>query len=405
MRMLYEIKVPEAGFNIPECTIVEWLKNVGEKVEEGETVVTLENEKLSVDVPAESTGTVSEIRYKAGETVQVGSVIGVIISLEDEPEAKRGGETGTVSGIEKPEQKASPKAGRKWRGVKVSPAAKALAGKNGVDLTRIGSGSGPEGRIVKNDVLAYISKHTQEREAAEASLPLVSDSPEKKILLTGWRKVIAERMTRSVREVPQYFQCIEADVTRLAETVLSLKKREDLPRITYLSFIIKAISFGIDAVPSVNALFLEDGYVIKKEVNVGVAVDLGEKLVVPVVRNVREKSIMQIAREVGELAERARNEKIDAADIEGGTITVTNVGVYGMFTGIPIILQPQAAIISVGALRDVPFVNRGDLESKKVLMIGGSFDHRIINGGPAARFLLEVKRSLEDLDVLMIKMR
>lgn len=403
--MLYEIKVPEAGFNIPECTIVEWLRNVGEKVEEGETVVTLENEKLSVDVPAESSGTVSEIRYKAGETVQVGSVIGVIISLEDKPEAKRGGETGTVSGIEKPEQKASPKAGRKWRGIKVSPAAKALARIKGVDLEKLGSGSGPEGRIVKNDVFSYLSKHKQEGETAGASLSLVSGSPEEKILLTGWRKVIAERMTRSVREVPQYFQCIEVDVTRLAETVQSLKEKEDLPRITYLSFVVKAISSGIDAVPSVNALFLEDGYVIKKEINVGVAVDLGEKLVVPVVRNVREKSISQIAREIGELAERARNEKIGAADVEGGTITVTNVGVYGLFTGIPIILQPQAAIISMGAVREVPFVNRGVFESKKMLMIGGSFDHRIVNGGPAARFLLEVKKSLEDLDLLMIKMR
>jgi pyruvate/2-oxoglutarate dehydrogenase complex dihydrolipoamide acyltransferase (E2) component len=404
MRMLYEIKVPEAGFNIPECIIVEWMRNVGEKVEEGETVVTLESEKLSVDVPAESSGIVSEIRYKEGETVTVGSVIGVISSHEDGPEIKRSVETGTVSGIEKPEHKIAPKSGRKWKGRKISPAAKALAGMKGVDLDKIGSGSGPEGRIVKNDVLSSLSKHKQENAADKTSLSAVSGSQEEKVLLTGWRKVIAERMTRSVREVPQYFQCIEVDVTRLAETVQSLKGREDLPRITYLPFVIKAISSGIDAVPCINALFLEEGYVIKREIHVGVAVDLGEKLVVPVVRNVREKSIVQIAREVGELVRKARSEKIDASDVEGGTITVTNVGGYGLFTGIPIILQPQAAIISMGTVREVPFVKNGLLALRYMLMIGGSFDHRIVNGGPAARFLQEVKKSLEDLDLLMIKM-
>jgi pyruvate/2-oxoglutarate dehydrogenase complex dihydrolipoamide acyltransferase (E2) component len=417
--MTYAIKVPEAGFNIPECTVLEWKKGVGEHVEEGETVVALETDKLSVDVPAEGSGILQEIKYKEGETTPVGSVLGVISSDRAEDEQPKALETAIDSetvplsaGIVPARQGESAGPGKtgvmgadtargergKWRGLSSSPAAKALAQKEGVDLTGIGSGSGPGGRIVKSDVLDYLSSSAKKGASPEAQ-------SEKKIQLTGWRKVIAERMTRSAREVPQYFQCTEIDVTRLAETILSLKEREDLPRITYLPFVIKAIAAGIEIVPSVNALFRDDGYVIKRDLNVGVAVDLGEKLIVPVVRNAGEKPIMQIAREIGDLVGRAKSDSLESADIEGGTITVTNVGVYGIFTGIPIILQPQAVIISLGTVRESLEMNGSVVERRKKMMIGGSFDHRIVNGGPAARFLQEVKKSLEDLYLLMIKMR
>jgi pyruvate/2-oxoglutarate dehydrogenase complex dihydrolipoamide acyltransferase (E2) component len=400
--MQYEIKVPEAGFNIPECTIAEWTKGIGDRVEEGETVVVLDTEKLSVDVPAEGAGLLIEIRYRKGDTVSVGAVLGVISSdgirrRKDTSDSAVPPPTRSRTGADN-----AFKAGAKERGPGATPAAKATAKKEGVLLEDIGTGSGPGGRIVKEDVHAYRSgiKTAQDRGKEKHA----DNSADKKVLLTGWRKVIDERMTRSAREVPQYFQCLEVDVTGLADTVAGLKVKEGLPKITYLPFVIKAIAVGTEVIPSVNAIFHGDCFIMKHDVNIGIAVDVGEKLIVPVVRDVRKKSIVELSREIGDLVDRARKDSLEHTDIEGGTITVTNIGVYGMYMGIPIILQPQAAIISMGNIRETLVMNGDVVVKKKFMILGGSFDHRIVNGGPAARFLQEVKVSLENLDHFMIKL-
>jgi len=419
--MVSEIKVPEAGFNIPECTVIEWKKDVGEPVQEGETVVALENDKLSVDVPAEISGMLHEIRCTAGETAQVGSVLGIIstdregaeasvlgiISSDREDAEDRGplveSEVNAGEKTEAPSAPASRAVGTESgaREIKASPAAKIFAKRENVDLADMERGSGPGGRIVKGDVISHIERAGKMRAYADSGRA-DDTGDEEKIPFTGWRGIIAERMTRSVREVPQYFQCIEADITDLAGTVRLLRERDDLPRITYLPFLIKAIVAGMDLVPAVNAYVYEDGFVLKKTVNVGVAVDLGEKLVVPVVKNVRVKSVVGIAREIGDLAERSRKGLLEAKETENGTVTVTNVGVYGIHTGIPIILQPQAAIISMNTIREVLRMDGDTVEKRKVMMLGASFDHRAVNGGPAARFMREVKANLENPHLLLI---
>jgi len=400
--MKYEIKVPQAGFSITEGTIIQWHKSVGQRVQEGETIVSVETDKVVVEIPAQCNGVLIEIRHEVGETVPIGSVLGVIaeegyeevvtvseprrkIEMKQEPLA-------AISEIEEKEEK---------RG-KISPLARAIARREGINLSEISVGSGPGGRIVKEDVLSLIEKR-------KTVQPEIRKVPEKlaameKVKFSGWRKVIADRMISSARNVPQAGMLVEVDVTDIARLIESTKGHPDQVRLTHLPFIMKAIQMGVDVTPEINAYCYEDGFVLQRDLNIGVAVDLGEKLLVPVVKGVREKSIRELAEEIRKLVEKARAEKLEPKDVEGGTITVTNLGPYGTYAAMPIILQPQTTIIGIGAVREVPSVVNGSIEIRKKMMVSGVFDHRVVNGGPGARFLSEVKTHLEDPNVLILKM-
>jgi pyruvate dehydrogenase E2 component (dihydrolipoamide acetyltransferase) len=221
----------------------------------------------------------------------------------------------------------------------------------------------------------------------------------------GWRKVIADRMISSARNVPQASTLMEIDVTEITRLIASSKAGPDQVRLTYLPFIMKAIQLGIHVAPEINAYCYEDGFVLQKDLNIGVAVDLGEKLIVPVVKGVREKSILELAEEVRNLAKKARAEKLEPKDVEGGTMTITNLGPFGAYAAVPLILQPQTTIIGIGAVQEVPSVVDGSIEVRKRMMVTGVFDHRVINGASGARFLREMKTHLEDPKGLILRMR
>ena len=417
--MIYEIKVPEAAFSITEATVVKWLKYVGEMVEAGEPIVTVETDKINVEVPAEGSGVLKEIFYSEGEVAPVGGVLGIIDSEADaaavaaaaaeagRPAPVSSGDSDVVAEKRKQAPVADSRTHKKREKRKISPTAKAVARAHGIDLSDIPSGSGPDGRIVKADVLQFIEKN----KAAQLARPKPAKgkqigeiSEEKKVVFKGWRKVIADRMTSSVRNVPHYNNAIEVDVTDLSQIVSASREQKDQHRLTYLPFIMKAIKVGIDLIPEVNAYCYEDGFIIQDELNVGVAVDLGEKLLVPVVKDVKNKSILQLAEEIKALVTKARADELETQDISGGTITITNAGIYGIMYGTPIILQPQTTIISLGAVREVPSVINGSIAIRKKMIIVSSFDHRVVNGGPGARFLREVKTHLEDLNKLLLSM-
>jgi len=401
--MLYEIKVPEAGFSVTEGTVVQWHKNVGEEVQEGETVVSIETDKVVVEIPARRTGVLVEIKHEVGEIVPIGAVLGMIRG-EGEERVISAGETrdqismekGPSAGIARPID-----LGRERRNI--SPLARDIARREGVDLSRISAGSGPGGRIVKEDVLRLVQK----KEAIE---PETREAPTKmevreKVKFTGWRKVIADRMISSARNVPQASTIMEMDVTEISRLIASTKGGLGQIRLTYLPFIMKAIQVSLYVAPEINAYCYEDGFVLQGDLNIGVAVDLGEKLIVPVVKRVPEKSILELAEEVRHLAEKARAEKLEAKDVEGGTMTLTNLGPFGAYAAVPLILQPQTTIIGIGASREVPSVVNGAIEIRTKMMITGVFDHRVINGASGARFLREMKTRLEDPKALMLKMR
>jgi len=408
--MIFEIKVPEAGFNVPEAVIAEWVKSVGDPVEAGETVVTVETDKINVEVPAEGSGILRKIFYQVGETAPVGAVLGIIAEEGDVFEDQVPGlepEKPAQTVAEKPnvpkERLADTPAGQsKKKKRKASPTAKAMARKHGIDLSALPEGSGPQGRIVKENVLAFIKG--REEQAAKAPAEKEPRTREK-VKFIGWRKVIADRMAASVREAPHYDQAIEVDVTELFQMIAANRAREDQPKLTYIPFVMKAIQAGMAVIPEVNAHVEEDGYVIQDNLNIVVAVDQGEKLLVPVVKDVKDKTILQLGVELNAIIKKAREDRLEPQDLTGGTITITNAGVYGILYGTPIIFQPQTTIMSLGAVRDVPSVVGDRIEIRKKMIIVCSFDHRVVHGGPAARFMREVKEHLEDLNRLLFCMR
>ena len=401
--MLYEIKVPEAGFSITEGTIVQWHKNVGEKVQEEETVVSVETDKVVVEIPALCTGVLIDIKHEVGETVPTGTVLGVIQTEGEERVIPAEERKGRISTGKEPSAATARTADSENEKRKISPLARDIARREGIDLSRISVGSGPEGRIVKEDVLRLVQK----KEAVEPETRKTPAGVEarEKVKFAGWRKVIADRMISSARNVPQASTIMEMDVTEIARLIASAKGGPDRVRLTYLPFMMKAIQVSLRVAPEINAYCYEDGFVYQGDLNIGVAVDLGEKLIVPVVKRVPEKSILELAEEVRNLAEKARAEKLEAKDVEGGTLTLTNLGPFGAYAAVPLILQPQTTILGIGAAREEPSVVNGAIEIRTKMMVTGVFDHRVINGASGARFLREMKMRLEDPKALMLKMR
>ena len=430
---MIEIKMPEAGFSVTEGTIIEWYRHKGDKVQEGENVVSVETDKITVDVPAEVSGVLSEIRYKPGEIAPVGDVLGVISGDGEkssgpvQPEIGR--EAGPVSGEAEgqhiPAQVAQvstktgsrpAKTGPKPAGDrKVSPAAKAVARINGVDISLVTKGSGPHGRIVKKDVLDFIeSKKSQEPGVPEVEKTIrppriTGGGQDRRVDFTGWRKVIADRMVSSKTEIPHYSMSVEADVTSLSEVIASFKSNNQDgktgPRVTYLPFMMKAMMVGIDLVPEINSYCDPKGFTVKSDLNIGIAVDLGEKLLVPVVKDVRGKSIIELSEELTVLVDKARKDKLDREDVTGGTITLTNVGQFQIHSATSVIFQPQTTIIYMGVAKDAPGVHNGKIEVRKQMIYGGTFDHRVINGAAGGRFLMEIKKCLEDLNMFLTNLR
>jgi pyruvate dehydrogenase E2 component (dihydrolipoamide acetyltransferase) len=302
----------------------------------------------------------------------------------------------------------------------ISPRAKRLARERGIDATRI-AGSGPEGRVVERDVLAYLERKgydkllispTARRLAADLSidiLDLKGSRPRGKILkedvlkaerqkprpLTQTRKIIASKMVRSAREIPYYIVTVAVDMTELSEVRERLNK-EKTQRISYNDFIVKACAFALRSFPIVNGVCLGDMYRVNEGANIGVAVDMEEGLIVPVIRNADRKSLDQIARESSELAEKAKTKKLLLDNLQGATFTISNMGMLGVESFTAIIPPDQAAILAVGAVSDAVVVRDGRPAVRKIMKITLSSDHRIIDGAVAARFLNEVRSRLEN---------
>jgi len=409
--MLYEIKVPEAGFGIAQATVVEWLKNIGDAVEEGEVIVSVETEKVNVEIPAPGSGTLTEIRCQVGDVVPVGEVLGIISA-----------EAAAVSAAPKPgpqprdADRPAPQpdirqAGEKPKRRRISRLAKTIAGKQGIDLSLIESGSGPGGRITKADVLQLIRQERDQAlsipEAAPAaepvySPPLPASGADRKVTLTRWRKVIADRLTTSWTEIPHHAQSIDIDVTELSDYISETQNDSSLPRLTYMPFIMKAIQAGIRITPEINAHCYGDHYIIRHDLNIGVAVDANGKLIVPVVKQVQHKSIADIARELKSLVARAREDNLEPQDVQDATITISNVGPLGLYSGFSIIVPPQTTIVCIGAVREVPAVIDGSIQIRKKMFVTNSYDHRAVHGGPASRFFAEMRDKLESLKSLLL---
>jgi pyruvate dehydrogenase E2 component (dihydrolipoamide acetyltransferase) len=417
--MAYEFKFPDIGEGLTEGEIVRWLVKEGDALKEGAPLVEVETDKALAEIPSPKTGVVLKILAKEKEIVKVGQVI-VVLGEKGESTAaavQKPASVGVVGELEEAPEEApavSVTTGTKKplfvsAHVLATPAVRALGKELGVEIEQV-KGSGPEGRVLEKDV----------RQAAEAKGKPVE--PEKKpakvkkydlygyverIPLRGVRRSIAKAMVKSKFTAPHVTTTDEADVTELWKMREKEKKAAEKRgiKLTILPFIIKSVIVGLTGHPYLNATLEDENeeIVLKKYYNIGVAADTPEGLMVPVVKNAKDKSIFQLAEELTQLTEKARKRTIDLADLKGGTFTISNYGAVGGIYGTPIINHPEVAILGVGKIKDMPVVKEGKIEIRKILHLSLSFDHRVVDGAEAVRFLNTVIEHLEDPDLILLE--
>lgn len=392
--MTTDVKLPQLGESTYEATIGRWLKSPGDRVERFEPLVELITDKVNVEMPSPVAGRLVEIVAQEGQTLPVGSVIA---RVEEEAPARAEAREEAPAAPPTPEER--PASGR------LSPLVSRLVQEHGVtaeELQKI-RGTGAGGRITKQDLLSYLER----RQKAPAPAPPAAAAErapaaeERRVPLSPVRRAIAERLSRAKREVPHAYGVVEADVTELVrwyEAHRESFQHQHGVRLTYTALFARAAVEALRAFPVVNGRWAEDSIVLHPHVNLGVAVSVDDGLVVPVIHRAEEKSLVGLARELEDLTRRAREGKLALEDVQGGTFTLTNPGVFGSIWSLPIVNYPQAAILATDAIVKRPVVRDDAIAIRSVLHLGLSFDHRVFDGAVAVQFLNHVKASLEAVD-------
>jgi len=364
-----EVIMPQMGQSIAEGTIIQWLKQEGEPVEKDEPLLTINTDKIDVEIPAPGTGVLSRILVREGETVPVGTPLAHI-------------ETGeAMIKVEAPVREET--AG--WH----SPAVLELARQKGLGLSDLQKirGTGFEGRVTKKDILQYLSERGKPEATSEEIIPF-----------SLMRRAIAEHMVRSKQTAPHATAMIEVDLNAVVEFRESAKvvfqERHGVP-LTFLPFFVQATVAGVKRYPLLNASVERDRIIVKREINIGIAVALEDGLIVPVLKGADGLDFVEIAKRSHDLIQRARGKRLLPAEVQGGTFTVNNLGVSGILIATPIIVQPQVAILGIGAITKRPAVMGDTVTVRPMAYLCLSFDHRVIDGALAGEFLGEVKTRLE----------
>jgi len=380
--------MPKWGY-ILEGEIIEWLKNEGDLVERGEPLFVVETEKVTEEVEAPATGILLKILSPVGSLVPVGEVVAAIGdeeagSLAERlyPEkAREPMEPGIVPEVKPLRAKSS---GRRL----ISPAARRLAGEHDLDTSTL-TGTGPRGRIVRDDVLKAIK-------ALEVSPTRRDLEVMETIHLSGKRKTISDRMSKSARETAQVTINMEIDATNMSATYdRNRLRREGKNKLSYTDLFMWAASQALRETPIMNSALEGNMIKIYKDVNVGVAVALEHDLIVPVIHDADKKTLSEISVFRKELVEKAKQDRLSLSDVMNGTFTVTNLGIYDVDTFTPIVNPPQTGILGVGRIREKPVVENGEVTIRPVVTLSLSFDHRVVDGVPAARFLQRIRQLLE----------
>ncbi len=429
---MYEFKLPDLGEGIHEGEILQWHVQPGDLVRDDDPLVDVETDKAAVTIPSPKSGRVTSISGAVGQSVTVGTVIAVIDEDAEAAAEPRRAEKVAVPTIPPPAPvpaaaQPPPKVGA---AVLAAPATRRLARELGVDLAAV-HGTGPAGRVTSEDVQRF-AEGGAAAIAAAGETPAPGGARGAALTATGipffeleplpnfeeWgpverqpvrsirRKVARKTVTSSVL-VPHVAHMDEADVTELED----FRHREKARRgdeagvpFTLLPFIIKAVMTGLKEFPALNASLdpFKEEIILKKFYNIGFAADTGKGLIVPVVKNTDRKSILQIGAEMAALATRAREDKLEVADLRGGTFTITNVGAIGGINAIPTINYPEVAILATGRVQEKPVVRAGQIVVRKILPLTLTFDHRVIDGAEAARFVTALVRRLsEPLSLLL----
>ncbi|MCV3211730.1 2-oxoglutarate dehydrogenase complex dihydrolipoyllysine-residue succinyltransferase [Mesorhizobium sp. YC-39] len=431
--MATEIRVPTLGESVTEATIGKWFKKVGDAVAADEPLVELETDKVTVEVPAAAAGTLSEIAAKEGETVEVGALLGTISAGDGAkaaaPEAKAAPEKQqAVSQASSPNAASTVKqaaaetariagdAGAiEARSMPPAPSAAKLLAEHNLAVDQV-SGSGKRGQVLKGDVLDAISKGapSQPAETPKAvPAPVVARAPsstddasrEERVRMTKLRQTIARRLKEAQSTAAMLTTFNEVDMSAVMALRTKYKdvfEKKHGVKLGFMGFFTKAVTHALKEIPSVNAEIDGTDIIFKNYAHIGVAVGTEKGLVVPVVRNADQMSIAEIEKEIGRLGLAARDGKLSVADMQGGTFTISNGGVYGSLMSTPILNAPQSGILGMHKIQDRPVVVGGQIVIRPMMYLALSYDHRIVDGKEAVTFLVRVKESLEDPERLVL---
>jgi pyruvate dehydrogenase E2 component (dihydrolipoyllysine-residue acetyltransferase) len=395
-----EVILPRLGQGMESGTIVRWLKSEGEPVEKGEPLFELDTDKVTQEVEAEAAGVLLKIAVAEGE-VPVGQTV-AFIGAEGEavPEVASEAPAPPVAeaagnSLLQAKEEPAPAATASGNGrIKASPLARRLARERGIDLAML-HGTGPEGRIVAEDVERAEAGTAAAAPASDSLLQAVPAGEVERVPLSNVRKTIARRLTEAWR-IPVFQLQASADMTRVNALVERLRERDPDLRVTVTDVLAKVCAQALMRHREVNAEFTDDAILLHPSANVGLAVAAPQGLVVPVIRSAERLSLTEIARIRADLVGRARENKLRAEDLEGGTFTISNLGMYAVERFTAVLNPPQAAIVAVGATEDRVVPAEGATAVRPMVTLTATFDHRAVDGAPAAAFLQTIRESLED---------
>jgi 2-oxoglutarate dehydrogenase E2 component (dihydrolipoamide succinyltransferase) len=445
--MSTEVRVPTLGESIVDATIASWLKKEGDQVRRGETLVELETDKVNVEVSAEQDGVLRKIVKQEGEVVTVDEVIAVIGEGAAAAATNGASAPAETANAQKPTlppmQRQStgaleamrPSTGsletqRQSTGAldvqrPPSPLARRIAAEHNLDISQI-RGSSPHGRVTKDDVIQYMEQSTQPTapiprvstvETPTSPVPAVqpqqaggqaavSARPEERVRMSRRRQTIAQRLVEAQHTAAMLTTFNEVDMSAIMEVRSrrkeSFKERHSVS-LGFMSFFTKAVVGALKAFPRLNAEIQGNDMVLKRYYDIGIAVGAEEGLVVPVVRDADRKSFAEIEREIADLAKRARENKLSLAELSGGTFTITNGGVFGSLLSTPILNGPQVGILGMHKIEQRPIALNGQVVIRPMMYLALSYDHRIVDGSEAVRFLVRIKELLEDPEVLLLE--
>jgi 2-oxoisovalerate dehydrogenase E2 component (dihydrolipoyl transacylase) len=412
--MSIDFILPDIGEGIVECELVEWLVKEGETVVEDQPIADVMTDKALVQIPAMHTGVIQKLFYKQGDIAKVheplfsmttsdgGSAV-VVEEVNEKPVVKKAPESTKEAVTSQIKEEVEPIVEqRKANGKSIaSPAVRRVARELDVNLSEV-TGSGKKGRVYKDDVVSF--------EQAANTMAVQTQAPSTRVEpIRGIKAVMAKAMVNSVSTIPHFTYCEEIDMTELIKLRLELKDvyaKQDI-KLTMMPFFMKAISLALKEFPVINSQVNDDCTELTyfNDHNIGMAVDSKVGLLVPNVKQVQTKSILDLAIDISKLTTDARNGRVQTADLKGGTITISNIGAIGGTVATPIINKPEAAIVALGKLQTLPrFNEQGDVEARSIMQVSWSGDHRIIDGGSIARFCNLWKSFLEKPSNMLVHM-
>ena len=396
------IEMPALSSTMKKGKVVKWCKKEGDAVEKGEILYEVETDKVNVEVESLTSGYLRKILIAENIEVPVNTPIAIITVTMDEDISSVVG-TAPIPEVSPIQEETELRPGKeriKKTKVKISPLARRIAEEQGIDPESL-DGTGPGGRVTKQDVEKAVAARSQVSTGlvkAVAEKEVLPDVKGKDIPLTKMRRVIAQRLQESKVTAPHFYVDVTADASALSDLKRAFdeKVKKDGGKVSFNDILIKILSLALQEYPMVNASLHEDYIRVHGAINIGVAVAVEEGLVVPVLRNADQKPISEIGREAAELADKARNKKLLPDEYQGGTFTITNLGMFGVETFHAIINPPESGILAVSAIIPKPVVVNGEIAIRPCLKLSLSVDHRVVDGALAARFLARIKELVED---------